>query len=31
MWEAVNNPVFNTEDDYMDCHDDISNSGYTEN
>lgn len=30
MWEEVNNPVFDTEDDYMDCHSDISNSGDTE-
>lgn len=31
MWEEENNPVFDTEDDYMDCHYDISNSGDTEN
>lgn len=30
MWEEVNNHVFDTEDDYMDCHYDISNSGDTE-
>lgn len=30
MWEEVNNPVFDTENDYMDCHYDISNSGDTE-
>lgn len=26
MWEEVNNIVFDTEDDYMDCHCDILNS-----
>lgn len=30
MWEEVNNPVFDTENDYMYCHYDISNSGDTE-
>ncbi len=30
MWEIINNPVLDTEDDYIDCHCDISNSGDTE-
>ncbi len=30
MREEVNNTVFDTEDDYMDCHCDILNSGDTE-
>lgn len=26
MWEIINNPVLDTEDDYIDCHCDILNS-----